>query len=48
MKYHPISATCTGEAAVAFEEGGGTFVFKPYGEFWTILGNRVYVNVFVT
>jgi hypothetical protein len=28
-----------GEAAVAFEDGGVTYIFKTTGEFWTILGN---------
>ena len=27
------------EAAVAFEDGGVTYIFRPNGEFWTILGN---------
>ncbi len=28
-----------GEAAVAYEDGGVTYIFRPNGEFWTILGN---------
>jgi hypothetical protein len=28
-----------GEAAVAFEDGGVTYIFRTSGEFWTILGN---------
>ncbi len=28
-----------GEAAVAFEDGGVTYIFRTHGEFWTILGN---------
>ncbi len=31
--------TFAGEAAVAFEDGGVTYIFRPTGEFWTILGN---------
>ncbi len=27
------------EAAVAFEDGGVTYIFRTAGEFWTILGN---------
>ncbi len=27
------------EAATAFEDGGVTYIFRPNGEFWTILGN---------
>src|SRR5262249_39224432 len=31
--------TYAGEPAVAFEDGGVTYIFRPNGEFWTILGN---------
>jgi hypothetical protein len=31
--------TYAGESAVAFEDGGVTYIFRPNGEFWTILGN---------
>lgn len=31
--------TYAGEAAVAFEDGGVTYILRPNGEFWTILGN---------
>ena len=31
--------TFAGEPAIAFEDGGVTFMFRPNGEFWTILGN---------
>lgn len=31
--------TFADEPAVAFEDGGVTYVFRPEGEFWTILGN---------
>jgi hypothetical protein len=33
------ATTYAGEAAVAFEDGGVTYIFRPNGEFWTILGN---------
>jgi hypothetical protein len=33
------ATTFAGEAAVAFEDGGVTYIFKATGEFWTILGN---------
>ena len=32
---HPFA----GESAIAFEDGGVTYIFKSTGEFWTILGN---------
>jgi hypothetical protein len=31
--------TYAGETVVAFEDGGVTYIFRPNGEFWTILGN---------
>lgn len=31
--------TFAGEPAVAFADGGVTYIFRPNGEFWTILGN---------
>ncbi len=31
--------TYAGETAVAFEDGGVTYIFRSDGEFWTILGN---------
>ena len=31
--------TYAGEAAVAFEDGGVTYILRAGGEFWTILGN---------
>jgi hypothetical protein len=31
--------TYAGAAAVAFEDGGVTYIFRADGEFWTILGN---------
>ena len=31
--------TFAGEAAIAFEDGGVTYIFRESGEFWTILGN---------
>jgi hypothetical protein len=31
--------TYAGEPAVAFEDGGVTYIFRADGEFWTILGN---------
>jgi hypothetical protein len=31
--------TFADEPAVAFEDGGATYIFRPDGEFWTILGN---------
>ena len=33
------ATTFAGEAAVAFEDGGVTYIFRSTGEFWTILGN---------
>jgi len=33
------ATTYAGEAAVAFEDGGVTYIFRTNGEFWTILGN---------
>lgn len=33
------ATTFAGEAAIAFEDGGVTYIFRPNGEFWTILGN---------
>jgi len=33
------ATTFAGEAAVVFEDGGVTYIFKTTGEFWTILGN---------
>ena len=33
------ATTYAGEAAVAFEDGGVTYIFRPNGEFWTSLGN---------
>jgi hypothetical protein len=33
------ATTFAGESAVAFEDGGVTYIFKSTGEFWTILGN---------
>jgi hypothetical protein len=33
------ATTFADEPAVAFEDGGVTYIFKPNGEFWTILGN---------
>ena len=33
------ATTYAGEAAVAFEDGGVTYIFRPNGEFWTVLGN---------
>jgi hypothetical protein len=33
------ATTFAGEAAVAFEDGGVTYIFSATGEFWTILGN---------
>jgi hypothetical protein len=33
------ATTYAGEAAVAFEDGGVTYIFRAGGEFWTILGN---------
>jgi hypothetical protein len=31
--------TFADQPAVAFEDGGVTYIFRPDGEFWTILGN---------
>jgi hypothetical protein len=28
-----------GDPAISFEDGGVTYIFRPNGEFWTILGN---------
>ncbi len=33
------TTTFADEPAVAFEDGGVTYIFRPNGEFWTILGN---------
>jgi hypothetical protein len=33
------ATTFAGEAAVAFDDGGITYIFKTTGEFWTNLGN---------
>jgi len=33
------TTTYAGEPAVAFEDGGVTYIFRPNGEFWTVLGN---------
>jgi hypothetical protein len=33
------ATTYAGERAVAFEDGGVTYIFRPSGGFWTILGN---------
>jgi hypothetical protein len=33
------TTTFAGEAAVAYEDGGVTYILRPSGEFWTILGN---------
>lgn len=31
--------TFADQSAVAFEDGGVTYIVRPDGEFWTILGN---------
>jgi hypothetical protein len=31
--------TYAGEPAIAFEDGGVTYIFHPNGVFWTILAN---------
>jgi hypothetical protein len=33
------AATYADEPAIAFEDGGVTYIFRLNGEFWTILGN---------
>jgi hypothetical protein len=33
------ATTYAGEAAVAYEDGGVTYILRTDGEFWTILGN---------
>lgn len=33
------ATTYAGDAAVAFEDGRVTYIFRPDGEFWTILKN---------
>jgi len=33
------ATTYAGEPAIAFEDGGVTYIFRRNGEFWTILGN---------
>lgn len=33
------ATTFAGEPAVAFADGSVTYIFRPNGEFWTILGN---------
>lgn len=34
------ATTFADEPAIAFEDGGVTYIFRPSGEFWTILVNR--------